>query len=100
MPGGWVRLLAASVLALAGWTAPAQVAAGAGAGGQGEPLDAELLRDLDILNNADYVRDREMLRRMRLLERLRMLESLRTLESQTAPTPTTGSNGSSPKEVK
>lgn len=104
----WLRLGALALPALLGPTSVAPVAESASpaaAPGKGEPLDAEMLRDLDLLNNPDYARDREVAKRMRLLERLRMLESLQALENESPVVPPTpaGQNlpgGSAPKEVK
>jgi hypothetical protein len=53
----------------------------------GEPVDAELLRDLDILMSPDYARDRNVARRLRLIEQMRMLETQRMLEGPATSAP-------------
>jgi hypothetical protein len=65
-----------------------------------EPIDAELLRDLDLLSSGDYQRDREVARRLRFLERMRMIERMKALEEQ-PPAEATGTPARAPqKEVR
>jgi hypothetical protein len=71
----WIRWTGLALLALAGAAEAGAAEPTAAPKPTGNPVDAEMLRDLDLLTSPDYGRDREVARRMGLLERLRMLES-------------------------
>ena len=92
-----LRWLAGLGLALA--TLGAQRHAAAQTRPAPEPIDAELLRDLDLLSSESYQREREVGRRLRFLERMRMLERMKALEEQ-QPTETTPARASEKKEVR
>jgi len=83
----WICPVGLAVLALAGASeAPAaDLSAPGGRAGAAEPVDAEMLRDLDLLSIPDYARDREVARRMGFFERLRMLENQRAQEAANEP---------------
>ena len=88
-----LRLVALSLLTILGLVKATPAA-------EPEPVDAEMLRDLEVLNSPDYSRDRELARRVPLLERLRMLEKLRTLERAVPTGASVTPPGPAPKEGK
>lgn len=47
-----------------------------------DPVDAEMLKDLDLLSEVEVAKDRELLQRLRFWERFRLLERLRYLEEE------------------
>jgi len=57
----WIWPVGLAVLALAGASeaSAADRSAPGGRAGAAEPVDAEMLRDLDLLSSPDYARDRE-----------------------------------------
>jgi hypothetical protein len=83
----WIWPVGLAVLALAGVSETSATDRGAPGrrAGASEPVDAEMLRDLDLLSSPDYARDREVARRMGLFERLRMLENQRAQEAASEP---------------
>ena len=85
----WIWPVGLAVLTLAGVSVASATDRGAPGrrAGASEPVDAEMLRDLDLLSSPDYARDREVARRMGFLERLRMLENQRAQEAASGPEP-------------
>ena len=79
----WIWPVGLAVLTLAGVSEASATDRGAPGrrAGASEPVDAEMLRDLDLLSSPDYARDREVARRMGLFERLRMLEIQRAQDA-------------------
>jgi hypothetical protein len=85
----WIWPVGLAVLALAGVSETDATDRGAPSRRAGalEPVDVEMLRDLDLLSSPDYARDREVARRMGFFERLRMLENQRAQDAATGTEP-------------